>query len=348
MIVIDGKQGEGGGQLLRTSLSLSAITGKPFRMFDIRAKRRNPGLQRQHLQCVLAAKHVSDGECIGAELNSRELEFHPGQVKSGNFKFDIKSAGSTTLVLQTLLPILFQADSVSEISIRGGTHNPMAPPYEFIRDSFLPAIGLCGFRAEVELVAHGFYPNGGGEIVATIQAAEKQQLQSIVLIERGDIRSIEPKVIISNLPLHIAERERDVIVEMLGCSMDDVELVMPSGASGPGNAVIITARFDDRAAVFSSFGEKGKKAEIVAREACKAYAEWRSSGAAVCPHLADQLLVYAAIGVGGRYTTSEITNHFETNADVIRHFIDVDISFEKREDLYEVKCFPTSNSHTSA
>lgn len=337
MLQIDGKQGEGGGQVLRTSLALSAVTRKPFRIYDIRANRRKHGLRKQHLQCVLAAQEACNAKCEGAALNSSELVFTPGEIKGGRFEFDIKSAGSTTLVFQTILPILLHAESESTVVVKGGTHNPMAPPFEFIRDTFLPAIAHMGFHAGIQLISHGFYPNGGGEIHATVQPVDKESLSQADLVHRGDIRSLMLKVLIANLPLHIAERERAVLAGELGCSIDEIEFEMIPAPSGPGNAVVITARFDNRAAVFSAIGERGKKAEKVAREACIAYETWRSSDSSVCLHLADQLLVYAVLAHGGRYTTNEITRHFRTNADVIRSFIDADISVESdKSNLHRV------------
>jgi RNA 3'-terminal phosphate cyclase (ATP) len=337
MIEIDGTTGEGGGQILRSAVSLSAITGKPFRIFDIRARRKNPGIQKQHLQSILAAQQACDGLCRGAQLGSTELEFQPDGVEAGHYEFDIKSAGSTTLVFQTVLPILFQADELSTIVIKGGTHNPMAPPFEFLRDSFLPVLSMMGYSARPEFVKHGFYPSGGGEIAATIDPVLDDNKKNLSLIERGEIKTVKPKIIVSNLPLHIAEREREVIKESLWCSDDDVEIEMVPAPASPGNVVIITAEMDDRSVVFSSIGEKRKRAEVVAKEALGAYWDWYNSRAAVCKYLADQLLLYMAMNGGGEFTTNDVTDHLTTNAGVIRMFIDVDINVEKLgADLFKV------------
>lgn len=336
MLQIDGKHGEGGGQILRTSVSLSAVTGKPIRIFDIRAARRNPGIQKQHLQSILAAAEACNAECEGAQLGSSELVFHPGEIKAGHFKFDIRSAGSTTLVFQTILPILLQADDESTITIKGGTHNPMAPPFETIRDSFLPAIGLMGFRADIELVRHGFYPKGGGEIKARVEPFDESNASRIDLTDRDGEFPVKPVVLISNLPLHIAEREREVMCKELGCVHADVEFEMVPAPNNPGNAVSITALLDGYSVVFSSIGERGKRAERVAKDAASDFKAWRDSNAAIDYHLADQLLLYLALAGGGRFTTDIVTRHLETNSVIIREFMDVGIGWEDRKGDYLV------------
>ncbi len=336
MIEIDGKSGEGGGQILRSAVSLSAVTGKPFRVFDIRARRKNPGIQKQHLQSIIAAQKACNALCRGAQLGSDELEFHPGGIEGGHFEFDIQSAGSTTLVLQTLLPILFKAEELSTVVIRGGTHNPMGPPFEFIRDAFIPAIASMGYSARVELVKHGFYPAGGGEIAATIDPVLDDNKRPADFVERGDVKSVRAKIILSNLPLHIAEREREVITESLGCSIDDVEIEMVPAPNHPGNVVVITASIGNLAMVFSSIGEKRKRAEDVAREALNAYWEWYNSGAVVCPYLADQLLLFMAMSGGGRFTTNAVTAHLKTNIDTIHKFMDARIEWAARSGIHIV------------
>ena len=336
MIQIDGKLGEGGGQILRTSVALSAVTGKPFRICDIRAKRKNPGLQNQHLQGILAGRRVCDAECEGAAMRSMELEFTPGEVESGEYTFDIGTAGSASLVLQTVLPILFRADAESRVAVKGGTHNPWAPPYEFIRDSFLPAIGRMGFNAKVSLVKHGFYPAGGGELRATIEPVSDKDLKPLDMVKRGDGVDTSAKAILSNLPLHIGERERHVLSRELGIGWSEIEIEMVRDPAGPGNAVVVTAECGGHKSVFTGFGQKGKKAEDVAREVCGEYREWLGSGAAVCPHLADQLLIYMALGKGGRFTTSEVTQHFRTNVEVIKLFVEMDVAVKREGEGWEV------------
>jgi RNA 3'-terminal phosphate cyclase (ATP) len=337
MLQIDGKHGEGGGQILRTSLTLSALTGKPFRIYDIRAKRRNPGIQNQHLQSVLAAAKTCRAKCEGASIGSMELTFAPGEISGGEFSFDIKSAGSASLVLQTILPILFRAQEPSQVTIYGGTHNPWGPPYEFIRDSFLPTIAKMGFKAEVILIKHGFYPIGGGELRALIEPVNLSETQPLDLVKRGEVVSTRAKVILSNLPLHIAERERSVISKEIGIPENDVETEMVPDPVGPGNAVIISAECEGHTNVFVAFGQRGRKAEAVAKDACYEYKAWLSSNAVACPHLTDQLLIYAFLAGDGRFTTNKITQHFQTNTDIIKRFIDVELSVQKeKEDRFRV------------
>jgi len=336
MLQIDGKIGEGGGQILRTAVAFSAVTGKAFRIFDIRAKRKNPGLQKQHVQSILAAQRACDAECVGAALSSMELEFTPGQIRGGEYAFDIGTAGSASLVLQTILPILFRAEGESRVTVRGGTHNPWAPPYEFVRDSFLPAIGLMGFEAKASLIKHGFYPAGGGELRATIEPMNRDDAKPLNMVKRGDVVRTSAKAILSNLPLHIGERERDVVSGELGMKWSEIEIEMVRDPAGPGNAVVVTAECGGHKSVFTGFGQRGKRAEDVAREVCGEYREWLRSGAAVCPHLADQLLIYMALGKGGSFTTSDVTQHFKTNVEVIKRFVEVDVAVEREGEMYGV------------
>src|SRR5437016_1414247 len=186
MISIDGSEGEGGGQILRTSLALSLVTGQPFRMDRIRAKRQKPGLLRQHLTAVEAAKAVGCAEVMGAAMNSQTLEFRPAVVTPGNYRFAVGTAGSATLVLQTVLPSLLTASSTSTLTLEGGTHNPLAPPFDFLARSFMPLIQRMGPSVELELRRPGFFPDGGGRFHVRIEPVKK--LPRLVLLDRGAIR----------------------------------------------------------------------------------------------------------------------------------------------------------------
>jgi RNA 3'-terminal phosphate cyclase (ATP) len=205
MITIDGSQGEGGGQILRTSLALSLVTGQPFRMERIRAKRQKPGLLKQHLTAVEAAKTVGCAELTGAALGSQTLEFIPGPVTPGNYRFAVGTAGSATLVLQTVLPALLTASGLSTLTLEGGTHNPMAPPFDFLEESFMPMIHRLGPSVELELKRPGFYPAGGGRFHARVQPVK--QLSRLDLLDRGTIRTRHAKVLVSKLPEHVTERD---------------------------------------------------------------------------------------------------------------------------------------------
>lgn len=203
-LIIDGSQGEGGGQVLRTSLALSMVTGRPFRIEGIRAGRANPGLLRQHLTGVRAAAEISGAKVQGAELGSKQLTFEPGEVRAGDYQFSIGTAGSTTLVLQTILPALLAAKGRSTMVLEGGTHNPAAPPFDFLQRVFLPLVNRMGPRVSVELERHGFFPAGGGCFRVVVDPVEK--LQPLELLTRGEIRRRTCRVLLSNLPRTIAKR----------------------------------------------------------------------------------------------------------------------------------------------
>ena len=324
MITIDGSQGEGGGQILRTSLALSALTGTPVRIERIRAGRPKPGLQRQHLVAVQAAARVSGGHLAGAELNSRELAFTPQAPTAGTYEFDIGTAGSTTLVLQTVLPILLAADGSSTVAIRGGTHNGMSPPVEFLQDSFLPVLHRIGVNAEVALERHGFYPAGGGAIRAIIQPwAARAPLE---LLERGKAIDRHADVLLANLPAHVASREAMAFKHALHWSHAEVD-EHEIDAQGPGNAVLARLRFAYVTARFSAVGELRKSAEQVAMECSKAVRRYLESDAPVCEHLADQLLLPLALGAGGRFRTGPPSLHARTNAEIITRFLGDVVAF---------------------
>lgn len=322
MITIDGSQGEGGGQILRTSLALSAITGTPVTITNVRAKRPKPGLQRQHLVAVLAAARVCGGQVEGAELGSRQLTLHPQQPIAGDYRFDIGSAGSCTLVLQTVLPILLHADGPSTVTITGGTHNGMAPPVEFLAESFLPVLHRVGISASLELQRHGFYPAGGGAIRATIQPAFGKNGGTVPfeLLERGKAIDRRAEVLIANLPAHVASREAQAVKHGLHWSHDEVD-EREVRADGPGNAIIARLRHANLTTVVSAFGELRKPAEKVAQEVVKQIRRHSEAGVPVCEHLADQLLLPLALGAGGRFRTVAPSDHTTTNAAIIAMFL---------------------------
>lgn len=324
MITIDGSQGEGGGQILRTSLALSALTATPVRFERIRAGRPKPGLQRQHLVAVQAAARVCGGHLEGAELNSRELTFAPQAPIAGTYEFDIGTAGSTTLVMQTVLPILLHADGPSMAAIRGGTHNGMCPPVEFLQESFLPVLHRVGINAEVVLEKHGFYPAGGGAIRATIQPWGARA--PLELLERGKAIDRHADVLLANLPAHVASREAMAFKHALHWSHAEVD-EREIDAHGPGNAMLARLRFAHVTARFTAVGELRKSAEQVAMECAKAVRRYLESDAPVCEHLADQLLLPLALGAGGRFRTGLPSLHARTNAEIIARFLGPVIAF---------------------
>src|SRR5687768_8050769 len=237
MLTIDGSMGEGGGQILRSALALSVITGTPFRVTNIRANRDCPGLRRQHLTAVRAAAAICGGDTVGAEVDSRELTFRPGKLTPGDYTFDIGSAGSTTLVLQTVLPPLLLADGPSTLILEGGTHNPGGPPADFVERVFLPAINHMGPRVRFALERPGFAPAGGGRLMVTVEPAAK--LAPLQLVERGKVRRRRARAVVAGLPRAIAERELKVVADRLGWGAGELEVQELPQAYGPGNVLLI-------------------------------------------------------------------------------------------------------------
>jgi RNA 3'-terminal phosphate cyclase (ATP) len=337
LITIDGSFGEGGGQIIRTSLGLSLVTRKPFRIERIRAKRKNPGLQRQHLTAVTAAAKIGNAEAVeGATLGSSALSFKPKEVARGEYEFDIGTAGSTALVLQTVLPALLVADGPTVLHLEGGTHNPLAPPFDFLQKAFLPLLEKMGAKIESELIRPGFYPAGGGQAVFTIDPPEK--LSRLDLDQRGEVRSCKAKASVANLPLSIAERELKTIGKKLGWSNEFLQSEQIKNSKGPGNVVSIEIETEHLTEVFTGFGQKGVSAETVASGVAKEAQSYLNSEAAVGEYLTDQLLLPLALAGGGSFTTGPLSDHTITNIEVIKKFLDVSIrKFQISEDLWRIE-----------
>jgi RNA 3'-terminal phosphate cyclase (ATP) len=316
-IQIDGTSG--GGQMLRTALTLAMVTGQPFRMTHIRGKRTKPGLMRQHLTCVKAACEISGGTADGAEIGSTEIVFRAGKLLGSSYQFAIGTAGSATLLLQTLLPALLFADRESTLRLEGGTHNPMAPPFEFIDRVYLPALRRMGVAAEVSLVQAGFAPAGGGILEAVVKPCA--QLSRIDLHDRGALKSETLSVLIRNLKTDIAERMLEAAQKQHPCADARIEVAEP----GPGRGVSchFHAEFEHSAELASACGEVGVTADRVGTRVGKSMKHFHSSGAAVGRHLADQLLLPMALAGGGSFTTSIPDNHVLTNLSVIEKFLPV-------------------------
>jgi RNA 3'-terminal phosphate cyclase (ATP) len=331
MITIDGSKGEGGGQILRTSLALSLVTGQPLRMERIRARRQKPGLLKQHLTAVEAAKTVGCAEVTRAALGSQTLEFTPGPVTPGNYRFAVGTAGSATLVLQTVLPALLTASGLSTLTLEGGTHNPMAPPFDFLEKSFMPLIHRMGPSVELKLRRPGFYPAGGGQFHARIEPAKK--LSRLDLLERGAIGARHAKALISKLPEHVAERELSVLREELKWRPEEYSVDSVPHPLGPGNAVVLSIEAEQVTTVFTGFGERGRPAEEVAESAVEAAKVWLNAGVPVDEHLADQLLIPMALAGGGSFRTTKPSLHTTTNVEVIQRFLPVPIRLDQESEL---------------
>ena len=329
MIELDGSAGEGGGQILRTALALAMITGQPFRITRIRANRPKPGLMRQHLAAVQAAARISGATVTQAELGSSELAFEPGQVMAGDYEFAIGSAGSCTLVLQTLVLALLNAEGPSTIRVTGGTHNDMAPPVQFLQRAYRPLLEAMGARVDFSLERYGFYPAGGGTVVARVEPCAG--LNPITLLERGPRRAGYAEAFTAGIPPSVGQRELDCIGAKMGWDEDQLKPHVLPGEQGPGNAVLITLEHEHVTEVFAGFGAKMVRAEAVAGQAFKEAREYIASGAAVGEHLADQLMLPLALAGGGSFTASTVSRHALTNADVIACFLPVEIGFEHEE-----------------
>ena len=325
MLTIDGSFGEGGGQIIRTSCALSLISGKPFRVENVRARREKPGLQRQHLTAVMAAAEIGRAEVRGAAVGSREFTFVPGEVRAGDYVFSIGTAGSTTLVLQTVLPPLLIAPDPSRITLEGGTHNVHAPPFEFLEKTFLPLVNRMGPQVAISLERYGFYPPGGGRFSVSIEPAPT--LKRLDINERGEIRGQSARALVVRLPPGIAERELAVVAEKMGWSDDQLRVETSNHALSPGNVLTIEIESHHLTEVITGMGERGLRAERVAELAVEEALQYLANGAPVGEHLADQLLVPMALaGGGGSYTTGPLSLHTTTNIQVIQKFMDIEIS----------------------
>lgn len=331
MITIDGSFGEGGGQILRTSLALSLVTGKPFCMENIRAKRDKPGLLRQHLTAVNAAAEISNAQVEGNAIGSLKLAFAPQAVKAGSYHWAIGTAGSTTLVLQTVLPCLLTVGTVTELVLEGGTHNPFAPPFDFLTKAFLPIINRMGPKVTAKLERPGFYPAGGGKFTVSIEPAKK--LARVDLMERGDILKCEGVAVVSQLPRRIAETELSVLQAKLGWAAECFRVEAVSNPRGPGNILICTIESQNITEVFTGFGERGVLAERVGLPTIDEVREYLAGGGPVGRHLADQLLIPMALAGGGKFRTLPPTQHALTNIEVLKNFLDVEIAVTKQDRL---------------
>lgn len=317
MMRIDGSSGEGGGQMLRTALSLSAITGTAFSMENIRAKRDNPGLKAQHLCCVQAVAKVTDAKVEGATLGSSSLSFTPKEIKSGAFEFDIGTAGSTTLLFQCLAPVFLFAKHPSSATLHGGTDVPFSPPSQFTENTFVKALNRFGAHVNVRTIKHGFYPAGGGTMFMKVEPSilSKARFQT-----RGKLIKIRATCLSANLPEHVTQREKAWLQKH---GLEDVDERQVKSKS-PGNTVFIQADHENAQNGFSALGESGKPAEAVTEEALSEWQTFESSKAAVDAHLCDQLLLYAALANGESVLeVSEITEHARTNAELIDAWLGV-------------------------
>jgi len=325
MVRIDGAMGEGGGQVLRSSLALSMITQKPLLIENIRARRRSrPGLLRQHLTGLRAAVEISGATVEGDRLKSGRVRFEPGTVKAGRYHFAVGTAGSALLVLQTILPALMLASGDSEVTIEGGTHNSKSPPFDFLEAAFLPLLNQMGPEVTIELIRPGFYPAGGGKLVARIHPATS--LRPLELLEVGERKPLRARARVAGMPRGVAHQELLTLREHLPIEWQDTRIEEVERPIGPGNSLHVFAECGPLTEVFTGFGERKVDAVRVAERVAEEVKAYLAHEVPVGEHLADQLLLPLALAGGGRFRATPASLHTTTNIDVIRAFVDVPFS----------------------
>ncbi len=330
MLLIDGADGEGGGQIVRSSLALSLITGQAVRLDNIRARRSKPGLMRQHLTAVMAAAEIGDAELNGAKLGSSRLTFVPRKAPAaGDYEFRIRTAGSTMLVLQTVLLPLLMAKEPSQVVLVGGTHNPLAPPFDFVQRAYAPLVERMGAKIDLKLNRPGFFPAGGGQCVVSITPSSS--LGELQLLERGALKSRRVRAVVARLPQPIAERECQRILKTLDWPSECGSTENWGNAASPANLVFVELQFEHVTEVFTAYGERGKRAEQVADEVAAEVATYLKSDAPVGEHLADQLLLPLGLAAhfgtgGGAFRTGPLSDHSLTHIDLLRKFLQIDIT----------------------
>jgi RNA 3'-terminal phosphate cyclase (ATP) len=315
---LDGSIGEGGGQVLRTALSLSLCLQRPFRIDNIRSRREGPGLQPQHLAAVRAAAAISDAEVEGDEPGSTALSFTPGPVRAGVYHFDIGTAGSTALLLQTLLPALMLGEDESTLTLDGGTHNPRAPTFEYLNQAYLPMLNRMGPQIQAELVRPGFYPEGGGRIRVHIRPAV--HLWPLQIPRRGKVLTLDAQALVANLPLEIAERELATLQSGLAVHAGGLQAHRAEDCISTGNAVWVSVYSEHITEVFSVLGEKGVPAEEVAQGLLDSVRGYLAEDVPVGPWLADQILLPMALAGQGGFRTVPPSPHTNTQIEVIAAF----------------------------
>lgn len=331
LIEIDGSYGEGGGQILRTALSLSCLFKRPIRIFNIRKKRKKPGLLPQHLATVKALQLLSSARVEGTEIGSENLYFEPYKISSGNFFYDIGTAGSTLLVFQAILPCLIFAEGKSFITLKGGTNVPFSPSYHYVNGVFRHFLNMIGVNFTLSIDSYGFYPKGGGVIRAEVEPVKR--IKSLKGVNRGRLLKIIGKSGVANLPQSIAERQKRGFIE----NISDIDVpvlidIEEVNSLGKGTFLYIEAQYERSCAGFAGLGEIGKRAEIIGQEVAKDFIRYNRSNAFLDPHMADQILIYLFLGKkGSEFTTSQITGHLITNLWVINRFIDRKYEIEGKE-----------------
>jgi RNA 3'-terminal phosphate cyclase (ATP) len=333
-MIIDGSQGEGGGQVLRTALTLSIITQQNIELINIRAGRKKSGLLRQHLTSVLAAQEICGATTEGVELGTTRIRFSPGKVKPGNFHFAIGTAGSTVLVCQTILPVLALAKESSTVTFEGGTHNGMSPSLSFLKASYLPLLSLMGGICRVKTFSLGFYPAGGGKW--QIEVVPTDRLKPLHLNKAGcefakNAENCSLNALVSGLPMSIGDREISTAVRLLNWDQAESQVEVVE-TPGPGNSFQLSIDSKTHSSVFEVVGELGVSAERVGKRAAGQVNKFTHAKAAVEEHLADQLLLLIALAGSGSFTTTKPSMHTTTNIDVIKQLLGKEILMKQLTD----------------
>jgi RNA 3'-terminal phosphate cyclase (ATP) len=327
LIEIDGSYGEGGGQILRTALALSAILRKPFTIHHIRSKRKNPGLQAQHLEAVGALTKITEAHTEGVKFGSQKITFFPQRIFSGDYQFEVKTAGSILLLSQAIFLPLCVAQGPSRVTLVGGTHVPWSPPFHYFSRVLLPILEPMGISVDATLEKWGFYPQGGGRIQLNIKPVHA--LKPIHLTDRGSLKKIWGLSTLSNLPRPVAERQKDQALKRIQkeLKMDaEINILYDAPSNGPGSFLFLLVEYEKTVAGFSSLGKKGKPAEKVADEAVDDLKDYLSSEGCIDPHLADQLVPFMILAKGNSsFTTTKMTEHLLTNLWVLGHFLQVKV-----------------------
>jgi len=330
LIEIDGAYGEGGGQILRTALALSAILRKPFTIFHIRSKRKNPGLQAQHVEAVKALARITEAQTEGVELGSQRITFVPEKILPGDYRFEVRTAGSVTLLLQAIFVPLCFSKGICNVTLIGGTHVQWSPSFHYLSEVLLPTLERIGVSAEADIEKWGFYPKGGGRVRLKINPV--QELKPISLVDRGSFKKIRGISAISKLPRHVADRQKERALKRIRRELQidgEISILDNVSSNGTGSFLFLLAEYETGLAGFSSLGVRGKPAEKVADEAVDSLKDYVESDGCVDPHLADQLVPFMALTKGNSsFTTIRITKHLLTNLWVTQHFANVSISRE--------------------
>jgi len=323
--------GEGGGQVLRTALALAILTQTPIHLYNVRAGRKKPGLQPQHLKAVEAAAAICGGQARGAALNSRELFFMPGEVHAGRYRFDIGTAGSAPLVLQTIFLPLARAQGSSTVTITGGTHVPHSPCYHYLERQWLPTLQKLGLWARLSLEQAGFYPQGGGTITAQIRPV--RAIAPLEQMERGRLLRVRGVTAVANLDPDIAKRQKLQALRRLEplCRDSKIETIQLT-SPGKGSLLLVQGEFEQATCCYFGLGAIGKRAEQVADEAVDAFNAFLASGGAVDEYLADQLILPLALAAAGsRFRTARVTRHLLTQAALVPLFLPVRVEIDAPE-----------------